>query len=292
MFKSPQNIRVGDEVSVRDKSNSKWIKGQVTSLNPTEVQVDGWPIPMCFKFIRREKKETARPQMKIFHDKDEVPSEFNGFKLCVGETVSVLSRWICCSDLPHLLGKQGKRVKRIQKQFKNCEINIIDDKTICFDLDAEMRIDQRNNFYRKYNCGAFDTWGSRHALVQVKSTDSKRTDKVFTEVFKFRTEISNWKSRYDAYIFWRRHRHSSDYDPTKETWAHNHGQWYMQKEQHGANGKWFTRKYKNKGRDRANRKFRESKNRKSKKQMQRKNFRKSGKREKSIRAATFRRFSL
>jgi len=270
-------IRVGDEVSVRDKSSSKWIKGQVTSLNPTEVQVDGWPIPMCFKFVRREKKETAREQMK----KDEV-----------GEKVSVRSTWISCSDLPHLLGKKGKRVKRIQKQFKNCEINIIDDKTICFDLDAEMRIDQRNKYFRKYNCGAFDTWGERHALVQVKSTDSERTDKVFTEVFKFRTEIANWKLRYDAYIYWRRHQHNSDYDPLKETWVHNHGQWYMQKEQHGTNGKWFTRKYKNKGRDRANRKFRESKNRKSKKQMQRKNFRKSGKREKSIRAATFRRFSL
>jgi len=295
VFKSNlQNIRVGDEVSVRDKSNSKWIKGKVTSLNPTEVQVDGWPIPMCFKFIRREKKkETARQQMKVYHDKgygnraDEVPSEFNGFKLCVGEKVSVRSTWIRCSDLPHLLGKQGKRLKRIQKQFKNCEINIIDDKTICFDLDAEMRIDKRNNYYRKYNCGAFDTWGRRYALVQVKSTDSKKADKVFTEVFKFNTEISNWQSRYAAYIYWRRHQHCNDYDSKKETWAHDHGQWYMQKEQHGANGQWFTRKYKNKGRDRRNRKFR-----KSQKQMQRKNFRKTGKREKSIRAATFRRFSL
>lgn len=284
VFKSNlQNIRVGDEVSVRDRPNSKWIKGEVKSLNPTEVQVDGWPIPMSFKFIRREKKETADQQMRVCHD---MTVSHDELKLCVGKD-SVRSDWIPASELPHLLGKQGKRVKRIQKEFKDCEINIIDDHTVCFDLDAQRKIDQTNNYFRKYNCDAFDQWGCRMALVQVKSTDSKETDKAFTEVLKFRTEMSNWKSRYNAYLYWRRHRHRMDYDPTEETWAHNHGQWYMQKEQHGANGKWFTRKYKNKGRDRGNRKVR-----KSKKQMQRKNFRKSGKREKSIRAATFRRFSL
>jgi len=277
VFKSNlQNICVGDEVSVRDRPNSKWIKGEVKSLNPTEVQIDGWPIPMSFKFIRSEKKETADQQM--IH---------NGFKLCVGKKDSVRSRWISASEIPHLLGKQGKRVKRIQKEFKDCEINIIDDRTVCFDSDAQRRIDQTNNYFRKYNCSAFDQWGARMALVQVKSTDSEETDKAFTEVLKFRTEMSNWKSRYNAYLYWRSNKHRMDYDPTAETWAHNHGQWYMQKEQHGADGRWFTRKYKNKGRDRANRKVR-----KSKKQMQRKNFRKSGKREKSIRAATFRRFSL
>jgi len=287
VLKSKVPICVGDKVSVRDKPNSSWLKGEVISLNPMEVQVDGWPIPMSFKFVRREKKAADQKMT------DEVT--------CTSVGKSTRFKWIACSDLPHLLGKQGKRLKRIQEQFKNCKISIIDEKTVCYDYRAEMEIKKRNEYFRRRGQTAFNPWGNRNALVQVISTSSKQdANEVCWELCKFRREMSIWRYKYQKYLYWKRNQHRDDYDSTKEAWAHDHELWFLKKEQHGASGEWFTRKFKNKGRDRGNRKFRKSnkqtqqrKIRKSRKQLQRKKFRKSGKREKSIRdISASRRFSL
>jgi len=286
VFKSKETICVGDEVSVRDNPNSSWLKGEVISLNPMEVQVDGWPVPMSFKFVRGKKIR----KMRIYHD---IGSD--------GLGKSTRFRWIACSDLPHLLGKQGKRVKRIQEEFKNCEINIIDNETVCYDYEAEMWIEKRKKYFSTRGYTAFNPWGYRCALVQVISTSSKQeANECLQEVFKFRNEMRIWRYKYQKYLYWKRHQHSDDYDSKKEAWAHGHELWFLQKEQHGANGLWFTRKFKNKGRDRGNRKFRRSnqqteqrKIRKSRKQLQRRKFRKTGKREKSIRdISASRRFSI
>jgi len=228
--------------------------------------------------------------MRVYHD---IGSD--------GLGKSTRFRWIDCTNLPHLLGQQGKRVKRIQEEFKNCEINIIDVETVCYDDEAEMLIEKRNKYFRERGYTAFNPWGHRSALVQVISTSSKQeANECLREVFKFRSEMYIWRYKYRKYLYWKRNQHNDDYDSTKEAWAHGHELWFLQKEQHGANGLWFTRKFKNKGRDRGNRKFRRSnkqtqqrKIRKSRKQLQRRKFRKTGKREKSIRdISASRRFSL
>jgi hypothetical protein len=292
VLKSKVPICVGDKVSVRDKPNSSWLKGEVISLNPMEVQVDGWPVPMSFKFVRREKKAADQ---KIADE-----------ATCASAVKStslkwIRFKWIACSDLPHLLGKQGKRLKRIQEEFKNCKISIIDENTVSYDYRAEMEIEKRNEYFGRYGHTAFNVWGNRNALVQVISTRSEQeANEVCREVCKFRREMSIWRYKYKKYLYWKRNQHRDDYDSRKEAWAHDHELWFLQKEQHGANGEWFTRKFKNKGRDRGNRKFRKSnkqtqqrKIRKSRKQLQRKKFRKSGKREKFIREiSAARRFSL
>eukprot|EP00493_Phyllostaurus_siculus_P023393 UN23729 len=157
VFKSKQTICVGDEVSVRENPNSSWLKGEVKSLNPMEVQVDGWPVPMSFKFVRGKKIR----KMRIYHD---IGSD--------GLGKSTRFRWIACSDLPHLLGKQGKRVKRIQEEFKNCEINIIDNETVCYDYEAEMWIEKRKKYfstrgYTAFNPGAIDVlWFKSYQQAQ------------------------------------------------------------------------------------------------------------------------------
>jgi len=279
---------VGDKVCVRDKPNSSWLKGEVTSLDPIEVHVEGWPIPMGFQFIKRQEKAKITVR---------------GDKLTVAHGKTMRFQWINSSHIPHLLGKKGKRLNRIKKEFKNCQIKIIDEKTVCVDLEAEKRIEKREKYNRRYRptSTAFSDGYYRSALVQVISTTSKEeVDKAFEEVFKFRIELCRWRSRYRAYLYWKRHQHDNDFDSEKESWAYNHEQWFLQKEQHGANGQWFTRKFKNKGRDRGNRKCRKSskqtqqkKLRKTGKQLRQKNLRKTGKREKSIRdISTCRRFSF
>lgn len=276
---------VGDKVCVRDKPNSSWLKGEVTSLDPIEVHVEGWPIPMSFQFMKRQEKA------KITVRDGNLTVAYGGYTT------------ISCSDIPHLVGKKGKRINRIKKEFKNCQIKIIDDKTVSFDFETKKMIEKINKCESTYRTGytAFYNGYDRMALVQVISTTSKEeVDKAFEEVFKFRIELRRWRSRYRAYLYWKRHQHDNDFDSEKESWACNHEQWFLQKEQHGANGQWFTRKFKNKGRDRGNRKFKKSnkqtqqkKLRKTGKQLRQKNLRKTGKREKSIRdISTCRRFSF
>jgi len=276
---------VGDKVCVRDKPNSSWLKGEVTSLDPVEVHVEGWPIPMSFQFLKRQEK--AKITVRV-----------DNLTVAHGKTMKF--KWINYSDIPHLLGKKGKRINRIKKEFKNCRFNIIDHKTVSFDLEAEKRLEKREKYWRRYRPGS-TAFSYSMALVQVISTTSKQeADKAFEELFKFRIELYRWHSRYRAYLYWKLHQHDNDFDSKKESWAYNHEQWFLQKEQHGANGQWFTRKFKNKGRDRGNRKCRKSskqtqqkKLRKTGKQLRQKNLRKTGKREKSIRdISTCRRFSF
>eukprot|EP00493_Phyllostaurus_siculus_P014461 UN14684 len=83
---------------------------------------------MSFQFIKRQ--ENAKITVR-------------GDKLTVARGKAMRFRWIDCSDLPHLLGKKGKRINRIKQEFKNCQIEIIDDKTVCLDLEAEKRIERR-----------------------------------------------------------------------------------------------------------------------------------------------------
>merc|ERR1719471_414895 len=84
---------------------------------------------MSFKFVRREKKAADRKIAEEATCASAVKS--TSFKW-------IRFKWISCSDLPHLLGKQGKRLKRIQEEFKNCKISIIDENTVSYDYRAEM----------------------------------------------------------------------------------------------------------------------------------------------------------
>jgi len=45
-------FKQGDEVLARESTGTSWLHGVVTSVSPLEVQVNGWPIPMSFKYVR------------------------------------------------------------------------------------------------------------------------------------------------------------------------------------------------------------------------------------------------
>lgn len=45
-------FKKGDQVLVRDTDSTSWLNAVVATASPLEVQVEGWPVPMAFNYVR------------------------------------------------------------------------------------------------------------------------------------------------------------------------------------------------------------------------------------------------
>jgi len=246
--KEKQEVSIGDEVSVRDKPHSSWLLGVVTSLNPTEVQVKGWPMSMTFKFMKPETRKVnpVSPIQTVF-------KTMHPFRM------------------KHVIGRNGRKIKKIRSACA-ADIRIIDSKTHSMSEAAEEAL--KNSYSRNYcQIQLTGTMSQINSAWNMISGVEKNLQKM-TEAF--------CKAYHEIRI--QRYAYQARYSKNLKGAQLEIEQWLLQKQQHGANGCWHTKKFKNKGRDRCNRKARKGK--KEYKCGNRKHLRKSS------RVSASRRFSL
>jgi len=235
---------VGQLVQVRDRPHGSWLSGVVTSVEPTEVQVDGWAIPMEFNFIRASKTL------------DET--------LINSERKTTECKWMYTFKAKHIIGSNGKMITKIRSRFsaQNVKIHIIDSNTVSMSTAARVSIADEENQPSPW------TWTHSvflcRVLVEV-SGPAFWVNKAWEALNKVQDDLTA------ASYAWSRERVARRYQ--RRTAAYNrirgprrNNIYEMTKNQHGANGSWYTRKYKKKGRDRTN-----SKNLKGKKHWTRPN---------------------
>lgn len=242
------SYRVGETVSVRDKQGSPWLSGKVTSTTPLEVQVEGWPVPMSFAFIRKSQRRTGG----TWADFSTTSEVLKGHILGVP---SVRHQYIPKGEAKHVIGKNGNIINRIRAKT-GAKILIFDENTI-----TENNLRDNDNF-RNYYSTKIRITGPRSNCEAARS--------LINEVL---TNFRQAQMKYQRWLYYStRPRYSSGISH-RDPWIQN--EYDLMKRQHGANGSWFTRKFKNKGRDRSNRKC-QAKKKKDYLWKNRKNMRKPG----------------
>lgn len=242
--------RVGDLVSVRDKQGSPWLRGKVTSTSPLEVQVEGWPMPMSFAFVQKSK---ARAKSSKWADVNDTVGILEGDIL--GQPL-VRYKFIGKQMTKHVIGKNGKIIEAIRAKT-GAKILIFDEDSITEDChESRYRL---NDYYTK---------------IKIVGCRSK-CEAVCSLIHEVMTKWREAQNKYRRWLYY------STRTNVKVCSGVTHGacwirdEYELMKKQHGANGSWFTRKYKNKGRDRSNRKS-QAKRKKDYLNKKRKNLRKSG----------------
>jgi len=297
--------QIGDAVFCRDQPNRSWLSGVIASLEPLQIQVQGWPIAMSFNFVRQTplvrepetdrelkletyllgeyrfnvgsfvRKELDRSSeiiknldkgdvvdvisFKIHDSRIRAEIKDGGFvtlynfidKREIASYKSIVVEKACAYEhfpkdkIGHLLGKEGKAINAIRKKSR-AKIKIFDEQTRTID-------DENVESENRYSCLVQIT-GSPNA-VAIARLWIRQT---LARVQKYEAKQGAWKIRKLQKQF-----------PHSDYWGYNpYGGkpsftgmpkqdltgtiWEMQKLQHGANGSWFTRKHKNKGKRRGN----------------------------------------
>lgn len=203
------NYSVGETVDVRDQLGSSWLSGTIKSVNPLEVQVTGWPLPMRFAFVRKTKVP-----------KEEAPMGCH--------PVQTKKIWIPRDFAKHVIGTRGKRIKQMRRKLlPGSEIVVFDHETRRDDL-----FDDLDENYRVSN--------GHTGLVYVSGTEDE-INSVQAAIRLLREKHFEHNRKYQAWLR-RRYRVRA-----KENAVYPHlDLFYLKKTQHGANGSWHTRKFKNK----------------------------------------------
>jgi len=207
--------KIGDAVFCRDHENRSWLSGVIVSLKPLEIQVQGWPIAMSFKYVCQNLEgktgNTAVSQQKCYQL---FPKEY----------------------IRHLIGENGKKIKAIRAS-SNAQIKVFDDKTSTID-DEKAKAERRHNTWRYHYLVRIT--GSSHAVSCAKQS-----------IRKLLCTIREYEKKQMAWIR-RKYRKKRAYSVRSYKSSNSVTvTWEMQKQQHGANGCWVTRKFKNKGKHRS-----------------------------------------
>jgi len=236
---------VGELVQVRDRPHTSWLSGVVTSVEPIEVQVDGWAIPMEFNFIRSS------------------PKTFDNTFINTGRKTTEC-KWMCSYQLKHIIGSNGKMIEKIRRRFSamNVQIHIIDSDSVTMSTVARLSIAEEEvaNLATPWRTSVFDY----QKLIQI-SGPAFWVKKAWQAIYQVQIDLCAVSAIWYRQRAERRRQNRRAYRQTAKR-GRRTNIYEMTKNQHGANGSWYTRKYKNKGRDRTN-----SKNLKGKKHWNRPN---------------------
>jgi len=201
------NFKIGAQVFVRDESNRSWLSGTVSTVDPLMVQVEGWPIPMSFKSVVSKKPVTH--EAKLFTNEKE-------------ECILVGNR-----SIGQVIGAYGKVINRIRRTTR-AKITIYDHKSYSLD-----------NLHSSYQEGVSNGYW---CIVKIVGSDRR--------VKKARSMMCEAQ---DVPLKWNREKYARKKRQKNKTRRKLRGcdmteeMWLLQKEQHGTNGSWHTRKFKNKG---------------------------------------------
>jgi len=207
---SKTKFSIGAEVFVRDESNRSWLSGAVSTLEPLTVQVEGWPIPMPLNFVV-SKKPVTQKTMPVMAQKEEYISVAN-------------------HSIGQVIGAYGKMINRIRRTTR-AKITVYDRKS--YSLDS---------LPSTYQCTV--STGCWHIVKIVGS--EKQISKAKSMVCAAEDVPLKWsRQKHARRMRVQRHKRKArrklrGCDMTEEMWL-------LQKEQHGTNGSWHTRKFKNKG---------------------------------------------
>jgi len=149
-----------------------------------------------------------------------------------------------------LIGERGKKIKAI-RAAPNTQIKVVDEKNLTIDdLMATVKEDRHNCLVR-ITGSSYATKCSqlsiRDLLTKIIEQEEKRKVSVIRNLQKQHPRSDNCSSNPDQERQANSERNVtvvSRNDSVDTTWE-------MQKQQHGANGCWHTRKFKNKGKHRA-----------------------------------------
>jgi len=210
---SKKNLSIGAQVFVRDSSNRSWMCGTVSTVDPVTVQVEGWPIPMSFKFVV-SKKPNSDKAMPVAKEKEE----------CI-----IVNN----SSIGQVIGACGNVINRIRRTTR-----------------AKVTIYDRNSYALNSLPSLHHESVSKGYWCVVKVVGSER------RIEKARTLMRNAQ---DVPVKWNMRKYARKTQARRQQRHKNKGRrklrgcdmteemWLLQKEQHGANGSWHTRKFKNKG---------------------------------------------
>lgn len=207
---SKTKFSIGAEVFVRDESNRSWVSGAVSTLEPLTVQVQGWPIPMPFNFVT-SKKPVTHKTMPAMDQKEEYISVPN-------------------HSIGQVIGTYGKMINRIRRTTR-ANITVYDRKS--YSLDSLPSIHQVT-----VSTGCW-------CVVKIVGSE-KQISKAKSMVCEAEDVPLKW-SRQKYARKRRAQRHKSKARRKLRGCDMTEEMWLLQKEQHGANGSWHTRKFKNKG---------------------------------------------
>jgi len=238
-------------VSVRDKQGSPWLSGKVTSTSPLEVQVEGWPVPMSFAFVEKSKAKTGNKWADVNTTSQVLKGDILGKPL-------VRYKYIGKQQAKHVIGKNGKIIKAIRAKT-GAKILIFDENSITED-NHDHRRGYMSDYYSKIRItGSRSTCEAAYSLI----------DEVLRKFYQAQRKYERW-------LYYSTRRTSAKVCSGityRASWIQD--EYNLMKTQHGANGSWFTRKFKNKGRDRSNRKC-QARKKKNYLGKNRKNMRKAG----------------
>lgn len=299
--KSSWLFKIGDKVLVRDTDSTSWLNAVVATASPLEVQVEGWPVPMAFNYVRlhTNDNEGRKKGFQMLNNLDLYwidgnalplydinPSDwghsvydYNVKHLCPQDGNALRNAWreyerenaLWCSEAPvmeivfsflidvtksrpelsddspherwykndslkHIIGLQGKTINKIRRQTL-ATITVFDGNSVGGSTAA-------NRYHnRRYE------WG--HSLLKIEGTCMQIeaakdcVQKIFSTVAEYEQKRQQWLRRKR-----RRARGHAAYSSISKMRPWIKDQWYLQKEQYGADGDWYKSKHKNKGKQR------------------------------------------
>merc|ERR1719422_1073307 len=150
------SFRVGASVFVRDESNRSWLSGAVTNVDPLLVQVQGWPIPMSFKFVVKHKPSSVETEVQ--EERHDV-SRRRFYVLRVSTEVrEERYQTIGKTQIGQVIGANGTMINRIRRGSR-AQVTVYDRKS--FSVSSLPDMQQRN--VSSYVC-VVKIVGSRHQV--------------------------------------------------------------------------------------------------------------------------------
>lgn len=302
-------FKIGDKVLVRDTHSTSWLNAVVATASPLEVQVEGWPVPMAFNYVRlhtndnegRKKGFQMLNNLDLYWIEGNAPAcginpehwghtvyyDYNVHHLCPQDGNALRKAWreyerenaIWCSEAPvmeivfsflidvtksrpdsdsddshgyerwffndslkHIIGLQGKTINKIRKQTL-ATITIFDGNSVGSMFGKNKTLEKGPIYYNGRITRGNSLLKIEGTHMQIEAA-KERVQKIFSTVAEYEQKHQQWLRRKRRRC---RRRAAYTWNDAKTPWVKD--QWYLQKQQHGADG-WYISKYKNKGKRR------------------------------------------